>query len=87
MFQDFSDQHGYQTTQASRRYKREKKAENSGKRSQFNPNSNNRYQDSNRSDEKNSSEKNTSTDDDKKACALHCFLENLEMVSIYSLFK
>lgn len=83
MFQEFSDQYRHQSTQPSRRYKREKKEENSGKRSQFNPNPKG-YHDLNRSGEKTSSEKNTTKDDDKKACALHCFLENLEMVSAYS---
>lgn len=78
-FQEFSDQYGHQSTQSPGRYKRERKEENSGKRSQFNPNPK-RYQDSNRSDEKSSRDKNASKVDDMKACALHCFLEKLEMV-------
>lgn len=59
---------------------------NSGQRSQYNPNPSTKrpFDDSHRSDERNSTE-NTSKKVDVKACALHCFLENLEMVSITSL--
>lgn len=55
---------------------------NSGQRSQYNPNPapKRSFEDSYRGDEKNSTE-NTSKKVDAKACALHCFLENLEMVS------
>lgn len=72
----------YSTTQSPRRYKREKRPENSGKRSQYNPNNQKitGYEDNFRSDEKNSSENNSTKEIDNKACALHCFLENLEMV-------
>lgn len=81
-----NDQYGY-STQSSRRFKRkaDKKTENSGQRSQFNPNSSRKSgqgsDDSYRSDERHSNENNSSKEDDKKACALHCFLENLEMVN------
>lgn len=55
---------------------------NSGQRSQYNPNPapKKSFEDSYKSDEKNSTE-NASKNVDVKACALHCFLENLEMVS------
>nr|QRF70922.1 odorant binding protein [Semiothisa cinerearia] len=80
---DMPNQYGYQSsTQSSRRYKREKRTENSGQRSQFNPNSKkSSFDDSYQSDEKSGKENSTSKDDDKKACALHCFLENLEMTA------
>ncbi|XP_075977990.1 uncharacterized protein LOC142977786 [Anticarsia gemmatalis] len=64
-----------------RRYKRERRPENSGQRSQYNPNTHKitGYEDNFKSDEKNSSENNSSKETDNKACALHCFMENLEM--------
>nr|CAJ2313454.1 General odorant-binding protein 71 [Metisa plana] len=85
MDDDYGDAHKYKygsMNQASKRYKREKqrKEKNSGQRSQYNPNMSNRseYGDSYR-DDRNSSEKSTSTNDRKKNCALHCFLEELDM--------
>ncbi|KAF9423890.1 hypothetical protein HW555_000948 [Spodoptera exigua] len=71
----------YSTTQASRRYKRERRPSNSGQRSQYNPNSHkiSGYEDNFRSDERNTTENNSSKETDNKSCALHCFLENLEM--------
>lgn len=85
-FQDMSNQYGYQSsTQSPRRYKRDRHTENSGQRSQFNPNSSKKssgYNDSYQSDEKSHKENNSSKDDEKKACALNCFLEILEMVSL-----
>lgn len=56
---------------------------NSGQRSQYNPNSTQRpgYEDSYNNYERNSSENSSNKDLDKKACALHCLMENLEMVS------
>lgn len=59
---------------------------NSGQRSQYNPHSqkNNGNNDKNREndkgDGKNSNENNSSREIDK-ACVLHCFIENLHMVS------
>lgn len=55
---------------------------NSGQRSQYNPNPTPKrpFEDSYKSDEKNSTD-NSSKKVDVKACALHCFLEKLEMVS------
>uniref|UniRef100_A0A1V1WCB4 Odorant binding protein 13 n=1 Tax=Mythimna separata TaxID=271217 RepID=A0A1V1WCB4_MYTSE len=72
----------YSTTPAPRRYKRERRPENSGQRSQYNPNNHKitGYEDSFRSDEKNTTE-NSSKETDNNACALHCFLENLEMTA------
>nr|XP_021200198.2 odorant-binding protein 59a [Helicoverpa armigera] len=71
----------HSTTQSPRRYKRERRPENSGQRTQYNPNSHkiSGYEDSFRSDEKNSTENSSNKETDNKACALHCFLENLEM--------
>nr|WKR38890.1 odorant binding protein 9 [Spodoptera frugiperda] len=71
----------YSTTQSSRRYKRERRPSNSGQRSQYNPNSHkiSGYEDNFRSDERNTTENNSSKETDNKSCALHCFLENLEM--------
>ncbi|KAI5634606.1 PBP/GOBP family domain-containing protein [Phthorimaea operculella] len=80
-----SPYNGYRsTTQASRRFKREKRiGTNSGHRSQYNPNTSNRpsYDDyrSDGNDERNNSNGNSSKNGDRKACAMHCFLENLEM--------
>ncbi|XP_037970904.2 general odorant-binding protein 71 [Plutella xylostella] len=81
-----SDTHGYNNRQQqSRRMKRER---SSGHRSQYNPNtsrsgsgsgSGSGHDDSYRNNDKNSSENNSSRDSDHKACALHCFLEELEM--------
>lgn len=88
--QGISQYSKYHSTTAPRRYKREKRPENSGQRSQYNPNSHKikLYEDNFRSDEKNSSENNSSKEMDNKACALHCFMENLDMVSthIFPLF-
>nr|ARO70208.1 Odorant Binding Protein 49 [Dendrolimus punctatus] len=67
----------YSSSQPSRRYKREKHNENSGHRSQYNPNKS--IHENDKDDEKNSSDNNSSKEDDSKACALHCFLENLKM--------
>ncbi|XP_026739215.1 probable ATP-dependent RNA helicase ddx42 [Trichoplusia ni] len=79
---DMSKYNNYHSTQPPRRYKRDRRPENSGKRSQYNPNAQriNGYEDNSfRSEERNSSENNSSRESDNKACALHCFLENLEM--------
>nr|ALC76544.1 odorant binding protein 4 [Conogethes punctiferalis] len=72
--------YGYQSsTQPSRRFKRSKRGQNSGQRSQYNPNSRKQsdYEDSYRDEDRNSS--NSSSDAESKACALHCFMEQLEM--------
>nr|WKF45294.1 odorant binding proteins OBP16 [Peridroma saucia] len=73
----------YSTTPSTRRYKRERRTENSGQRSQYNPNTHKitGYEDNFRSDEKNSTEHHSGNETDNKACALHCFLENLEMTA------
>lgn len=75
----------YSTTPLTRRYKRERRPENSGQRSQYNPNNHRTsgYEDNFNSDEKNNTENNSSKETDNKACALHCFLEDLEMVDTY----
>ncbi|KAG6444555.1 hypothetical protein O3G_MSEX003451 [Manduca sexta] len=73
---------GYRSSsQSPRRYKRERRVDNTGQRSQYNPNTqrNSGYEDTYRNEEKNSSENNTNTDN--KACALQCFLENLQMTA------
>lgn len=64
-----------------RRYKREKHNKNSGNRSQYNPNKSS-HEENVRNEENNSSENNSSKEANEKACALHCFLENLKMVFI-----
>ncbi|XP_060803458.1 general odorant-binding protein 71 [Amyelois transitella] len=72
----------YSSTQTPRRFRRDKRKEiNSGHRSQYNPNAQKptEYDDNYRNDDRNTS-KNSSRDEDAKACALHCFLENLEMI-------
>ncbi|CAB3227185.1 unnamed protein product [Arctia plantaginis] len=71
----------HHSTTSPKRYKREKRPENSGQRSQYNPNTHKikLYEDNFRSDEKNSTENNSSKEMDNKACALHCFMENLDM--------
>ncbi|CAH0398229.1 unnamed protein product [Chilo suppressalis] len=70
----------HSTTQSSRRFKRSKRTQmNSGQRSQYNPNTKkpSEYDDNtSNEDDKNSS---SNTDVDNQACALHCFLESLEM--------
>lgn len=82
IFQYMSHYNGYySSTESPRRYKRENRSQNSGNRSQYNPNKQRSYEDASRNDGKNSSENNSSMVVDSKACAMHCFLENLEMVS------
>nr|UDM59896.1 putative odorant binding protein 9 [Corcyra cephalonica] len=79
---DMSRNHNYySSTQSSRRFRRDRNKEmNSGHRSQYNPNTQRpmEYEKSYRNEERNSS-RNSSRNEDKKACALHCFLEHLEM--------
>ncbi|XP_063826090.1 general odorant-binding protein 71 [Ostrinia nubilalis] len=70
----------HSTTQSSRRFKRSRRTEiNSGQRSQYNPNTRktSQYEETFKNDDKNSS--NSSREIDNKACALHCFMEQLEM--------
>ncbi|XP_053609963.1 uncharacterized protein Obp59a [Plodia interpunctella] len=80
---DLSRQNNYySSTQSPRRFRRERHKEiNSGHRSQYNPNAKkpSEYDDNYRNDDRNSS-RNSSKDEEAKACALHCFLENLEMI-------
>ncbi|CAG4971241.1 unnamed protein product [Colias eurytheme] len=57
---------------SNRRYKRER-SKNSGQRSQYNPNT--QRSSDNHNDNRNSSDNRESG----KACAMHCFLENLQM--------
>ncbi|CAH0585554.1 unnamed protein product [Chrysodeixis includens] len=80
---DMSKYNNYHSTQPPRRYKRDRRPENSGKRSQYNPNAQRitGYEDNFRSDERNSSENNSSKESENKPCAIHCFLENLEMTA------
>ncbi|CAG9786884.1 unnamed protein product [Diatraea saccharalis] len=68
----------HSTTQPSRRFRRSRRTQNSGQRSQYNPNTRKQSENDDSYDEedKNSS---SNTDMDSKACALHCFLEELEM--------
>nr|UVB79192.1 odorant-binding protein 1 [Heortia vitessoides] len=77
---DMSKYNGYSsTTQASRRFKRGKRTEiNSGQRSQYNPNTKKPTEQSTYGDD-NRNSSNSSGDMNNKACALHCFLEQLEM--------
>lgn len=68
------------STQLPRRMKRERL---SGHRSQYNPNASQKTPGNDyRNNERNSSDNNTSKDDSVQACALHCFLEELDMVSV-----
>ncbi|KAM3965167.1 odorant-binding protein 59a [Aphomia sociella] len=79
---DMSRHHNYySSTQPSRRFRRDRNKEmNSGHRSQYNPNAQKpmEYDNTYRNEERNSS-RNSSSNEEKKACALHCFLEHLEM--------
>nr|QID58968.1 odorant-binding protein [Galleria mellonella] len=79
---DMSRHHNYYTsTQSSRRFRRDRnKEKNSGHRSQYNPNAQRQmdYENRYRSEERNSS-RNSSKTEENQACALHCFLEQLEM--------
>lgn len=75
------------STQPPQRYKRERRVEmNSGKRSQYNPNSQrfSGYEEKYSKEDKNSSENSSSEDEDSKSCALHCLLDHLEMVIFMS---
>jgi hypothetical protein len=73
---------GYQSsTQPTRRYKRSKRTQvNSGQRSQYNPNPKRPldYEDIYNEDKRNSS--NSTKEMEIIACALHCFMEQLDMV-------
>ncbi|GBP46502.1 General odorant-binding protein 71 [Eumeta japonica] len=90
MDDDYGDMPKYKygpMNQPSKRYKREKqrKEKNSGQRSQYNPNMSDKSDSGdNHRDDRNSSEKSMSASDRKKNCALHCFLEELDMRSHYS---
>ncbi|XP_059052067.1 uncharacterized protein DDB_G0284459 [Achroia grisella] len=75
---DMSRHHNYySSTQSSRRFRRDRNKEmNSGHRSQYNPNTQRpmEYDSRHRNEDRNSSR-----NEESKACALHCFLEQLEM--------
>ncbi|XP_037868365.1 general odorant-binding protein 71 isoform X2 [Bombyx mori] len=79
-FGEMSAYGSYQSsTTPPRRYKRERRIENSGHRSQFNPISQKSDDDDSFNDEKDSNENKTNDEMGSKECAMHCFLENLKM--------